>query len=124
MENVEALTRRNGERVSMQFLSDTERGYVRKGGAVTVPNDEKLRSLSLALDIPLRDLHAALGREVEANLATSLVREKVAAYAPEQELEPETMAELSSELDDFARVRVETTIRQRQSSGRQLQVQG
>ncbi len=62
LENVEAATRKTGTRVSTQFLSDTERAYVREGGSVTTPSDAKLRALSRVLDIPLVDLHAALGR--------------------------------------------------------------
>lgn len=65
LENVETATRKTGTRVSAQFLSDTERAYARNGGAVTKPSDAKLRALSQVLDIPLGELHAALGRGEE-----------------------------------------------------------
>ena len=114
LENVEAATIKAGSRVSAGFLSDTERAYPRSGGSVTLPADDKLRALSQVLDIPLRDLHAALGRVPGGSPAEQLVREHLTSYSGGQ-ISREMVESLAQELDDIARVRVERVTGQYQS---------
>lgn len=130
LENVEVATIKLGMRVSAGFLSDTERAYPRKGGSVTLPSDDKLRALSQVLDIPMREMYAALGRVPSGSPAAQLVREELATYKVEGSLAPDDLDDLTSEVEDFARVRVERVMRQFQSQsqsqggGKQLQRQG
>lgn len=108
LENVEAATRKAGTRVSTQFLSDTERAYVREGGSVTTPSDARLRALSEVLDIPLRDLHAALGRVPPGTLAASFVREKLAGYGADVRLSSEDMDALIADIEALGAALVNT----------------
>lgn len=56
------------------YIGNVENGYINPKRGPVVPSDESLRSLSLALDIPTVEMHAALGRgpELEAELDPDL----------------------------------------------------
>jgi transcriptional regulator with XRE-family HTH domain len=62
LDNVSAKARSLGIKLSPQFLSQIENAYEHPTKGVVTPSDEKLLAISKALDIPLVDLHAALGR--------------------------------------------------------------
>jgi transcriptional regulator with XRE-family HTH domain len=118
LENVEAATIRLGERVSAGFLSDTERAYPRDGGSVTLPSDEKLRALSRVLDIPLIDLHAAIGRIPAGALARLFVRETLARHGDQGsvELTESQMDALIDDIEEYANMRLSRTMRQTQET--------
>lgn len=95
--------------------SDIERAYRRPGLArAAVPDDEFLAAVSTVLEIPLRDLHAALGRIPEGTPADLVVREHLSKYNIEGKLAQEDLDDLRSEIDDFAQLRVERRLRQLQ----------
>lgn len=106
-EVAEAIKRAQGQ------YSDIERAYTRPGQRRgSVPDDDFLASVSSVLGIPLRDLHAALGRIPPGSPAVHLVREKLAEYNGESQIAAEELAELSSDVADYAKMRVEKTVRQ------------
>lgn len=97
--------------------SDIERAYRRPGLArAAVPDDEFLAAVSTVLEIPLRDLHAALGRIPEGTPADLVVREHLSKYNIEGKLPPETVDELSREIEDYTQMRIERQVRRLQEA--------
>ncbi len=123
LENVSAKIQVRGHKLSPQHLSNLETAYSRPGKEPATPPDDLLNILAQTLDLPIRSLHAALGRAPSGSPASQLVREKLAAYNGEGQIAPAVLDDLSSEVDDFAQVRVERVMRQVQGDGKQLQTQ-
>lgn len=123
LENVSAKISARGKKLSAQYLSNLETAYTRPGKEPATPPDDLLNTLAQTLDIPISDLHAALGRVPPGSPAAQLVREKVAKYDGGGQIGPEIVQEISEELDDIATVRVERVMRQYQSQGGGKQVQ-
>ena len=103
--------------------SDIERAYIRPGQTrASVPDDDFLVSASDVLDIPILDLHAALGRIPPGSAAAALVREK-AASREDFTLTPDQMDNLITEIEAIAVFRIqrmmEETEKQRQKQRRQ-----
>lgn len=115
LENVSAKIQAHGQKISPQYLSNIETAYSRPGKEPATPPDDLLSALALALGIPLRELHAALGRVPPGSPAEQLVREHLAPYTAEGQISREQVESLAQELDDIARVRVERITGQYQS---------
>ena len=73
--------------LSVGYISNIEKGYVNPKRGPVVPSDDTLIAISQALDIPIRRLHAELGRSVGAtpgeglplqhgDIVRTLIREK------------------------------------------------
>lgn len=52
-------------RLSVGYISNIEKGYVNPKRGPVVPSDVTLQSFAVALEIPVRRLHSALGRDLD-----------------------------------------------------------